>query len=595
MFIYDSFRPGQLSLINSIQDAYTSKTPLFAQAPTGIGKTAASLYALVPLALSKKKTILFLTTRHTQHAIVVETLRKLSDQYPVSVCDFYSKRHMCIHEGIEGISQTEFLLYCKQLRDTGQCPYYLTAQSGVYSMPQGILSVQEFVDQCDTQGVCPFEVASVKAQDATVIICDYSYAFSPKIAHRFWKKIQKKPEDFMIICDEAHNLVERVKQMHSTTLSNVSIELAKKDALLLGSSDIVQFLSSIQEDFEQFSQTTYQEQRIDTSRYVVSDSLFEQMAVCRDAILTQKKRTALSSVFDFFERWQDTDKYCSTIKREGTKISLSHKKIDVQDELATSIGAFDFFLAMSATLEPQSYFAQLCGLQEYKSCKLQSPFDPAKRVDIIVPTITSLYKVRSAQMYIDYAKLIDDICAKSPKSTVVFFPSYSFLKQVSIHMQTQVIFEYAQQTKEEKKALIDSLKQKAVLLAVSGASFGEGIDLPGCLSCVIIVGIPLTTPSIETKTTIEYLQSLDLDGFQFAYTYPALCKITQNAGRAIRCESDYAVLVYIDERYEQEPYFSAIPSAVISHNPLKLIESFFTQHKRLGEESVNKSEQTHKK
>jgi DNA excision repair protein ERCC-2 len=584
MFIYDSFRPGQLSLIQSIQQAYLTKKPLFAQAPTGIGKTAASLFALVPIALAQKKTILFLTSRHTQHTIVIETLRKLADQYPISVCDFYSKRHMCIHEGIEGISQSEFLIYCKQLRDGGQCPYYLTAQSGAYSIPQGILSVQEFVSECDTQGVCPFEVASVKAQDATVIICDYSYAFSPKIAHRFWKKIQKKPEQLIIICDEAHNLVDRVKQMYSTTLSSLSIELAKKDALALGSIDIVRFLSSIQEDFAQFAQEQLSEQRVDTSRYVVSDSLFEQLAVCRDAMLTQKKRTALSSVFDFFERWQDTDKYCSTIKREGNRIALSHKKIDVQDELSLSFDSFHFVLCMSATLQPQSYFAQLCGLQDFATCQLESPFDPQKRLDIIVPTVTSLFKVRTAQTYIEYAKLIDSICAKSPKSTVVFFPSYAYLKQVSLHMQTPVIIEHSQQTKEEKKELLELLKKRAVLLAVSGASFGEGIDLPGCISCVIIAGIPLNTPSVETRVTIDYLQTLGLDGFQFTYTYPAISKITQNAGRAIRCETDRAVIVYLDERYEQEPFFSAIAQGVVSQNPLKLIESFF----RAGDNTAQK-------
>src|SRR3989344_4299897 len=95
-FPFTLIRDGQKEFLTDSEKAFNQKELLFAYAPTGIGKTAAALSA----ALSAKKqgqAILFLTSRQTQHAVVVETvhhIRKKSGQ-PIKLIDLIGKQDMC--------------------------------------------------------------------------------------------------------------------------------------------------------------------------------------------------------------------------------------------------------------------------------------------------------------------------------------------------------------------------------------------------------------------------------------------------------------------------------------------------------------------
>ena len=99
-----------------------------------------------------------------------------------------------------------------------------------------------------------------------------------------------------------------------------------------------------------------------------------------------------------------------------------------------------------------------------------------------------------------------------------------------------------------------------MLLAVSTGNFGEGIDLPGdFLKGVVIVGLPLEKPDLETKELIEYYEEKYGKGFDYGYIFPAITKCLQNAGRCIRSETDRGVIVFLDERFAWENYLRCLP------------------------------------
>ena len=114
---------------------------------------------------------------------------------------------------------------------------------------------------------------------------------------------------------------------------------------------------------------------------------------------------------------------------------------------------------------------------------------------------------------------------------------------------------------EEKTELLKKLssKKNGILLGVAMGSFGEGVDLPGVLSAVIIVGLPLDRPDLETQQTIAYYDKSYGKGWEYGYTLPALTRTFQNAGRCIRTEKDKGALIFIDERFIQPQYYDTFP------------------------------------
>ncbi len=119
----------------------------------------------------------------------------------------------------------------------------------------------------------------------------------------------------------------------------------------------------------------------------------------------------------------------------------------------------------------------------------------------------------------------------------------------------------------------------AVLFGVFRGSFDQGIDYPGdVMNGVILVGLPLERPDLETQALIQYYDVLFDRGWDYGYIYPAMNLATQAAGRCIRSEDDRAAVVYLDERYLWSNYRKGLPvdqQLTVSKAPWQEIEAFF--------------------
>ena len=162
------------------------------------------------------------------------------------------------------------------------------------------------------------------------------------------------------------------------------------------------------------------------------------------------------------------------------------------------------------------------------------------------------------------ASIVNEI----PGNSAIFFPSYDLRDKVnnffSKKCEKTTFLEYPNLSKHEKQELLERFKQNknngAVLLAASSGNFGEGIDFENnSLKCIIVVGLPLAKPDLETKELINYYDKRFSKGWDYGYIYPAIIKTIQNAGRCIRSETDKGVIVFLDERYNMENYKKCFP------------------------------------
>jgi DNA excision repair protein ERCC-2 len=221
-----------------------------------------------------------------------------------------------------------------------------------------------------------------------------------------------------------------------------------------------------------------------------------------------------------------------------------------------------------------------------------NPFPKDNRLSLIVPETTTKFTRRNNDEFIKIAEVCNKIVNKIPGNAALFFPSYNLRDNVYKKFYNicdrKMIIEKQNLNKEEKEKILDDFKRNkddgAVLLAVSTGNFGEGIDLPGdFLKGVVIVGLPLERPDLETKELIDYYQEKFGKGFDYGYIFPAITKCLQNAGRCIRSETDKGVIVFLDERFAWQNYLRCIPLDMgfkISKMYEERVERFFNDGKR---------------
>ncbi len=611
LFPYDKVRNIQNDLIKEVKRCIKSKKNLIVHAPTGLGKSAATLPVALSYAIKHGLTVFFLTSRHTQHLIALETLKEIKEKYDTDIVavDLIGKKWMCPVPATDELSSFEFAEYCKSMREDGKCEFYVNsrkksgrptvkAEKGVSELKRlSPCHCEELIKYCNREKLCPYEISSLMAKQASVVIADYYYIFNPTIRDIFFKKTEKSIEDAIIIIDEGHNLPKRARALLTQNLSSFSISNALKEARKFGYEETADYLLKLKEVFENYKDEFVKagQQKlgqkkffgIDNERLIKKNEFLEKLKevgeygdiianfeLAAEEIREEQKRSYIGSIANFLVKWGGPDesfaRILSSKEYKGRKnVILSYKCLDPSLITKEVFEKSYCSIIMSGTLTPTNMYKDILGFSDdVVEKEYGSPFPEDNKLSMIIPETTTKYTARGPEMYQKIAQSIGKIVNNVPGNSAVFFPSYRLRDSVDRYFtgicRKTTFLEMPGMSKMEKQELLEKFKSYkktgAVLLGVSAANYAEGIDLPGdLLKAVVVVGLPLQRPDMETKELIDYYDGKYGRGWDYGYTFPAITKCLQGAGRCIRSEKDRGVIAFLDERFAWGRYRKCFP------------------------------------
>jgi len=613
LFPYQDVRPVQGELIEIMLSSLQGKKNIIVHAPTGLGKTVASLSPALSLAVKNNSTIFFLTSRHTQHKIVIDTLKKIKQKFSLNIngVSIIGKKWMCLQSSTEIMASGDFSEYCRSMREDNKCEFFLNARKKDNLVCRQVLtnlkeispvSTEKVIEICRKNRVCPYELSLMLASESKVIVSDYFYLFNPSIRDSFFSKSNKSLAESIIIIDEGHNLPSRLRSLLTKKLSDRIIKRALKEGKKFGFDNLCILLVELESLLYRLSR----ELKINDEIIISKDSFIDNVSKIKsyekfiadlksaaETVREEQKVSSIGWIAAFLEAWPAGDLGFSRIlSRFDSYVVLSYRCLDPSVAAREVIDAAASTVMMSGTLSPAEMYRDLLGFPSDTVTKeLPSPFPKKNVLSLVIPKTTTKFTKRSAGQFLRIANICADIIDRVPGNAAIFFPSYYLRNEVGKFIESRckktVFNEQPGLSKEDKQDLLDKFCKynNAVLLGVAAGSFGEGIDLPGVLKAVIVVGLPLDRPDLETKELIKYYDNKFGKGWDYGYIMPALTKTMQNAGRCIRTEKDRGVLVFLDERYTWPNYFKCFPSdwtLKISVDYLKDISEFFAEQKSLN-------------
>jgi len=299
----------------------------------------------------------------------------------------------------------------------------------------------------------------------------------------------------------------------------------------------------------------------------------------------------LISISDFLDAWT-TEEKCLRILSINDNPTLFLKLLDPSVLSEPVFRRAHASIMMSGTLYPVEMYADVLGatrvngreiaLREYKS-----PFPRENRLIAVTKGLTTRYTKRGEAMYRRIGEKIEGVAENVRGGIAVFFPSYALLKAILVylspHIRRRVMVERREMGKMERNRLYERLRddEAGILFAVQGGSFSEGMDYESnTLKAIIIVGLPLSPPTLEVKATQGYYAGKygAEKGRLYGYLYPAITKVLQAAGRGIRSEHDRCIIILMDYRFAQFPYKRCLPpdfDMIFTDKVEDLCRSFF--------------------
>jgi DNA excision repair protein ERCC-2 len=610
LFPHEEIRDGQKELTDDLRAALKTGKMLIAHAPTGLGKTASALSVALEKALDEKKKVFFLTNRHTQHKIAIDTVKLINKKTGKNIAcsDMIGKRWMC-NQDIASLFGTDFNEYCKGVVENGECEFFnnfkikneLTPEAKLLVKEirnRGSLHNEELIKICKEKKICSYEISLALAKECEVVVCDYYYLFNPFVQSTIFKKLDLELEDVILVIDEGHNLPGRVTEMLSSYLTTNMLKngiLEAKKFHYEGMISWLQKLNKIINELAEFDKinkerlVTKEEFADKVKQFLDYDELIMEIESAATEIRKKQRKSYLGGIVQFLQQWTGEDEGFSRIisekySRYGPINSLSYSCLNPSLITKTIFDQINSGIIMSGTLKPTSMYKDVLGIKESIQKEYPSPFPPENKLSMVVPQTSTKYTMRSEAMFQKMAGICSEILRLIPGNVAFFFPSYDLRDKVGNFMESKkkLFWEKSEMSKEEKEVFLNSFKEEneigGGLLGVAGANFAEGVDLPGnLLNGVIVVGLPLGKPDLKTKEIIKYYDNKFNCGWDYGYIFPAMSKCIQSAGRCIRSGTDKGAIIYLDERFAWKNYYSCLPreGLMVSNDFVKKLKEFF--------------------
>ena len=583
------YREGQKDLVTYVYQTIYHKRKLFIEAPTGVGKTISTVFpAVKAMGEGLCEKIFYLTAKTITRTVADDTITLLREQgLKLKSVILTAKDKICFMEETE----------CNPVN----CPYakghYDRINEAMYDLLTHVdnYTREQIEEYAGKHQVCPFELCLDMSLFTDAVICDYNYLFDPHVYLRrfFAEGVQG---EYVFLVDEAHNLVERGRDMYSAVLCKETF-LEVKKIVKAYDERIAKNLDKCNRELLVLKRECggcRVEEQIDSfvrALMRLGSAIEDYLEDHEDSPVRSDILSFYFEVSHFLEMYELADENYVTyseLQEDGSfivKLFCVNPAGNLRDCMLRGRSTILF----SATLLPIQYYKTLLGAEEGDyEVYARSVFRPDKLGLYIGSDVTSRYTRRSDAEYYRIASYIHNIIEKRQGNYMVFFPSHSFLQRVyeiyqayfNAEETVECILQENYMNEEAREVFLNrfrgnedcdlqsviqmeiEMEEERSLLGfcVMGGIFGEGIDLKNdSLIGAVIVGTGIPQVCNEREILKKYFDGWGENGFDYAYRYPGMNKVLQAAGRVIRTVDDFGIVALLDERFLSPAYQRLFP------------------------------------
>lgn len=587
-FPYKEMREGQDIFFRATYRTIARGTRLFATAPTGTGKTVSVLFpALRALGDGRADKVFYLTPKTTTMKVAENCICDFAKNgVKVRAITLSSKERCCKND-----------LVCRddrRLCESSKSKKLADAVLELFSFNKAVVTVEDLGEVAPKYMVCPHELGLAYSELCDVVICDLNYLFNPMV---YIRRFFTEGGRFAFLVDEAHNLIERARESHSSEITTEELRLLGesgvygeyspfKEALKKASEDLYELLypyleESLTKDKEGVSIAVTHLSDIPSRFYEIMGELDKAAEVefySAEADKNESARPRRKAIKEFSYKLTSInnslqlfdDRFRMLLFLEGKNIRIKLFCLDTGGVVSRKLDKGSSAVLFSATLSPLSYYRDLLGGDGTSELlEVASPFAKEQVSVSIMDRISLRYSERE--------RTLPAVCAAVAATMIprkgnymVFSPSFEYSYALADMFKKKyprltVLSQEKDMTQAEKRAMLEEFEKERdgylVGFCVMGGIYSEGIDLVGkSLIGTVVIGIGMPALSYEREAMRDYFDSKYESGTQYAYIYPGMNRVFQAAGRVIRSESDRGVVVLIDDRFDDPIYKKSIPS-----------------------------------
>ena len=566
------YRNGQRKMVSGIYHAISKKEQIFIQAPTGVGKTMSAVFPAVrAIGQGMAETVFYLTARTITRTVAQDAFEILRDRGLLfKVVTITAKEKLCFCDKPE----------C----DPEKCPYakghYDRINDAVYELwtTEQSFDRETLLRHAQKWQVCPFELSLDLAVWMDGVICDYNYVFDPNVyLKRFFG--ENVSGNYLFLIDEAHNLVDRGREMYSASISLDDVIETRKFVKPY-SQKLWKKLGKVKKQLEELRENCG-EWKVEENAGVLPISLLSVLGELDQLLEEPPAQEVVDGILDFYfavrnflniSELVDDNYVVYTAFDENGRFYMKLFCVNPAENLQKCLDKGNSTVFFSATLLPLQYYRKMLSTRsENFGMYVESPFEQKKRCLMICRDVSSKYTRRGYEEYRKIAEYIARMSWQKKGNYMVFFPSYRLMEDVYQVYQDEFsvswvrcISQHASMTELEREEFLEEFTEETeetlVGFCVMGGIFSEGIDLIGDrLIGAAVVGTGLPQVNCEREILKGYYDEKGEQGFDYAYRYPGMNKVLQAAGRVIRTKEDTGAILLMDERFLNRDYRNLFP------------------------------------
>lgn len=568
------YRKGQRDIVVSVYKSVLNGKDLYIQAPTGVGKTMSVVFPAVrAMGEGKGDKIFYLTAKTITRTVAEEAFKILRDNgLHFRNVTITAKDKICILDKPE----------C----NPDKCPrakgHFDRINDAVFDIINNETEITRdiLLSYARKHNVCPFEMNLDCTNWCDGIICDYNYVYDPTVRLKRYFSDGGKG-DYIVLADEAHNLVERAREMYSAVLYKedfLQIRRIVKDKSTAVSNALVRCNKEL---------LLYKREGGDREYNLREEA---------DGLIKHLLRLQgyMNKFLDDYREFDERDKVLDFYFQIVNFLNIYELVDDKYEIFTEETDEKGFYIKLfcvnpsgnisrcmwqclstiffSATLLPVNYYKELLGgkTDDY-AIYIDSPFSREKRFIFLAKDVSSRYTRRNITEYQKMAEYIRITVKECRGNYMVFFPSYKLMESVYRVLEPFAEYDGFRYILQENN-MDEHLREKfleafsedndytLIGLCVLGGVFSEGIDLKNeRLIGTLVIGTGLPQICTEKNILKEYYDRSGRNGFNYAYRYPGINKVLQAAGRVIRTREDYGVIGLLDDRFLENSYRGLYP------------------------------------